>query len=183
MHLQPHKKKSRVKVKPFITTPTVVVGARPVSDIPSLNAASQSGYVVTGDAQWSNGAFWAVYYPYRAPQGTLCGYLTSSSSNCTLDLQLPVAKAYDQFSWSAPALTYNRLNAFRIYGSNDGTTWVELLNVSGVTAAMYPTDYSKHLIIQFNNNTPYLRYRVRSYSILGGSFGVYIQEATWATRT
>ena len=129
----------------------------------------------------SASSFYGDRYPYKAFNGVLdtsgsnswCG--SEAGIEQWLMYQFETAKIVQKIEMCAVANgSYVRCKNFKFQGSNDGSTFVDLLK------GVYPNDASltKH-VYELSNDTPYKYYRLYiedSYSASNAAYGLsYLQ--------
>jgi len=111
-------------------------------------------YSTTGALTTQGQAYWLVDVNYKGD------WMVLKFPSAQVITQLKIYQRAD-VPTRAPA-------SFRVYASNNSTTWTQLLNVSGLTQTNYPSNiYTGNI----TNSTAYLYYCITVNSILGGTSG------------
>ena len=145
---------------------------REYSLVPIMHNNTQDGYIASASSEWpAQDTSQSTAYAYKAFNGAVTSahdsWQTSDSqksdssgyiSDVWLQIQMPTAKVCNYFTL-CPRRDYSNTvgrvpRDFTIVGSNDGTNWTELLNVTGTNT--YTDDKSWEL----NNTTAYSYYRM-----------------------
>ena len=141
--------------------------------IPKMMSNSQDGYTVSASSATTGN----VYNMYDMDENTYCEGSISGTWNT--DVDMGDAVVVKGFKLTAPDANYDRMpKTFKIQGSTDNSTWVDLKTVTlGASYWSAGLTYS----CDFDNSNSYQYYRLLVSETQQGSY-VRIAEIGWTTE-
>ena len=122
--------------------------------IPSMSSNSQNGYELSVNSIYSSD--WDIWKCFDHDTGTSWSTAYDSPIS-TIQITLPEAKICNCMSvYPRSGLTYQAFGTMILYGSNDGETWIELLNDSSISA--WTNNVEKSWEVE--NTTAYSNYKL-----------------------
>jgi hypothetical protein len=134
-----------------------------MNNVPRIANNGQDGYEVSASSEWSNG--YTAMLAFDGQPGTAWVSARDAQSGAWLQVKFPQETICDCVKITEREGQSNQAPAnFSIQGSEDGSTWNTLTTQSGVSWSGNETK-----IFSFDNETPYLYYRLVSSSNGGGA--------------